>query len=359
MAPPLETPEWLRVTAAPRPFTGALGTPPTRAAVRRVMRRHLSATPLHRMPDLAAAIGAADFCVKDETSRDGLGAFKALGVRYAFERFVPSRAPITVACASAGNHGLAVARLARQRHVPAVVYVPGTTPLARVRAIEAEGARVRVCAGTYDDVLMMLRGDAACEGWTVIADSSWDGYRDIPAAIIEGYTWMMEECLAHWDASGIPDLAFVQAGVGGLAAAVAGWLRDVFGDAQPAVVVCEASAAPCLLRSTARARLTAVPAGGTAMSGLACGTPSPLAWEILRDCAAAFMTVTDRQAHAAVERLGAAGWGRPVIRTAPSGACGVAGAFAFAQDPGFAELRRALEIPRRPRVLTIVTEGAG
>ena len=76
------------------------------------------ATPLVELPDVAAALGVGRVFAKDESSRLGLPAFKALGASWAVHRALESglgggRAPVTFVTATDGNHGRAVARFAR------------------------------------------------------------------------------------------------------------------------------------------------------------------------------------------------------------------------------------------------------
>ncbi|MGH9345671.1 MAG: pyridoxal-phosphate dependent enzyme, partial [Vicinamibacterales bacterium] len=138
----------------------------------------LGPTPLRPLPCFARALGIGGLFVKDESSRFGLNAFKSLGVRYAMDRLqrehrLPDAA--TLACASAGNHGRAVARVARQRGLAATVLVPKGTARARIDAIEGEGARVEVVNGSYDDAVR-LSAQLAGERRLVLSDTSWPGY---------------------------------------------------------------------------------------------------------------------------------------------------------------------------------------
>lgn len=105
---------------------------------------------------------AGTLFVKDETARMGLGAFKALGGPFAVARLLEDRwtevmktpAPadgklrdfakdITFVCASAGNHGLAVA--AGARHAGARAHPFGRDGAAGVRR-QAGSARRERCA---------------------------------------------------------------------------------------------------------------------------------------------------------------------------------------------------------------------
>src|SRR5688500_16758515 len=107
---------------------------------------HLPPTPLHDARALARALGLSQLLIKDETHRRGLNAFKITGVSYALDQrrggVGLSRGDMTIVCASAGNHGRAVARAARDRGRPCRVYLPADALAARVEAIRGEGAHI-------------------------------------------------------------------------------------------------------------------------------------------------------------------------------------------------------------------------
>ncbi len=282
-------------------------------------------TPLH---DLGGRFGnCAQLLVKDESQRFGLRAFKALGASWAIHRFLrqhPGRH--TFACATAGNHGRAVAWTARRLGHDAVVYMPRDSAAARVAAIAAEGARVVLVDGTYDDAVELC----ARENGTVISDTAYEGYTDIPLTIMEGYRTLLSEVTL------VPDIVFVQAGVGGLAYAV---VRH-FGGAAEAVVVEPAVGACCLASCASEGgERVAVTTGKTLMGCLNCGVPSLAAWPVLRTGVRHFVMVGDESATQAQHRL---------CEFMDSGINGAA---------GFAAVLASPELVAGKRVLAINTEG--
>ena len=313
-------------------------------------------TPLHRLDELARAAGLGAIFLKDESGRFGLGSFKALGGGYAVARAVERHGPgITVACATDGNHGRAVAWGAARFGCRCVIFVHAGVSPGRRRAIEAFGAEVRVVPGTYDDAVRRSAEVATAEGWVLVSDTSWEGYEAIPRDVMQGYAVMAEEALDQL--SGTPPThVFLQGGVGGLAAAVAARLDRRFGPDRPRIVVVEPDRAACLLASCRAARPVAVEGDlATVMAGLACGEPSLLAWRVLDELAHAFLAIPD---HAAVQvmRLLAEGvGGDPPLVIGESGVAGLAGALAAAGCPALAE---PLGLGPRSRVLVIGTEGA-
>ncbi|HYN08839.1 MAG TPA: diaminopropionate ammonia-lyase [Vicinamibacterales bacterium] len=318
-------------------------------------------TPLHRLPGLAAKLGIEDVLVKDESGRFGLPAFKIVGARYAIGKLVEQRGGRLrhLACATAGNHGRAVAHAAHGLGLEAHVYVPvGTTP-ARVEALRSEGAHVVVTSVEYDDTVRLMAEDAAESGWTIVSDTAWPGYEQIPRWIMAGYTRLLEEAATGWGARP-PDILIVQAGVGSLAGAVAGWLVARFGDQRPHLVTAEPAGAACVLESLRAGRLASLAScAPTAMVGLRCGEVSPLAWTALEPVVDAAIAIGDDLATEAIDRLEHPLGSDPRICSGASGAAGVAALLALSRDPALAELRGSLGIDDRTRVVTLVTEGDG
>lgn len=247
--------------------------------------RQAPMTPLVTRPALAAALGLGDLWVKDETARFGLPAFKGLGAGFAVAALAArgELAGVTsLVCASAGNHGRAVARAAREAGMPATIFLDEHVVPARVAAITGEGAAIVRVPGTYDDAVREAARHAEATGGLVVSDTSWDGYTAIPRDIMLGYTRLMDEAAAAWPDVRPPDLLVVQAGVGGLLAAVASWSAWTWGDRRPPLLAVEPLHAACVQASARAGRPT--PVGGpltTVMAGLRCGEVSPLAFDRL------------------------------------------------------------------------------
>ena len=311
--------------------------------------------------------------LKDESGRFGLGSFKALGGPYAVAnlladvlsrlglaaaasaadlasgRHAEATGAVTIASATDGNHGRAVAWAAARFHCRCAIYIHATVSAARESAIAAFGAEVRRVPGTYDDAVRACAQDAARDGWLVVSDTSWPGYTEIPRDVMQGYRLMADEAADQW--SGPPPThVFIQGGVGGAAAAVTAQTRARWGR-RPAVVVVEPDRAACLLASARAGQVTAVPGElDTIMAGLACGEPSFLAWQELDRAAAAFMAISDTAAIAAMRFLAAHG-----IVSGESGVAGLAALCEARADPAAAQI---LGLNRDSRVLLFSTEGA-
>ena len=327
------------------------------ARVRRFFagRPDLRPTPLRQLPDVASEIGIGGLLLKDESNRFGLPAFKAVGVTYAIHRLFEEgrlRAGGGVACATAGNHGRAVARIAREHGLHATVYVPAGTVRQRIDAIASEGADVIVHDRGYEDAVATMASESRRKGWTVVSDTSYPESEGdpVPTWIMSGYTRIFDEAAAQWDAP--PDAMFVQAGVGGLLAAAASWAAASSG-VRPGVVSCEPAASACVLAAARAGAPCTIPGPlDTVMAGLRCAEASHAAWPIIAARVRAFVSVSDDETFAAMRSAA-----RERIVSGPSGACGLASLAAVMRDANLDAVRDHLGLGPHSRALVVNTEG--
>jgi diaminopropionate ammonia-lyase len=324
-------------------------------------RPDLSPTPLRALPGLAHHLGIGALDIKDETARFGLNAFKAVGATFAVET-LRERGSIregdTLVCASEGNHGRAVARAARDADCFARVYMAETVTAARIAAIEAEGAVVIPVKGTYDDAVRVMAAEALAHRWTVISDTSWPGYDEIPRLIMLGYTRLLDEADAASPAAHTPDAIFVQGGVGGLLGAVASWVHWRYDSARPLIVCVEPAVAACLQLSARHGAPTTLDGPfETIMGGLRCGEVSPAAFTAVRSLVDAYVAIEDDWALDAMRLLAEPFPGDPPIRAGAAGAAALGGLLATLRDPTLGDLRDRLALGPTSRVLGMVTEG--
>jgi diaminopropionate ammonia-lyase len=316
-------------------------------------------TPLVALPGLAAKLGLARLWYKDERGRFGLKSFKALGGAYAVRRVLarqsrPAR-EVTVTCATDGNHGRSVAWGAQLFGCQCVIFIHQTVSEGRAEAIRRYGAQVRRVKGNYDDAVRHAAAEAARNGWHVVSDTSYEGYRDVPVDVMHGYGVMANEVLGQLPPGEVATHVFVQAGVGALAASVcaAFWIR--LGERRPRCVIVEPVNADCFFRSVAAGRPVAVQGGlDTIMAGLACGEVSELGWQILKQGAAAAVAIGDGWAIEAVKRLAHPQAGDAKIVAGETGGAGLAALLALHGRP---ELEHSLGLGGDSKVLLLGSEG--
>ena len=340
-------------------------------------RDNRAETPLHALPALAAELGIGSAYIKDEGKRLGLGSFKALGGAYAVMHLVLEAAGkqlgrsvdvaelsspevkaiaavMTFACATDGNHGRSVAQGAGLVGARSVIFVHSGVSNERVAAIARFGAEMVRVAGDYDQSVREAARVAAERGWTVVSDTSWPGYERIPGLVMQGYTVIVREALERLAQP--PTHIFLQAGVGGFAAAVAGHLAIMLGEARPTVTVVEPMRAACIYETARAGRpVTIAHSKPTVMAMLECYEPSLVAWRVLSRIGDAFMTVDEEDAVSVMNRLARPVGNDPAIVSGESGGAGLAGLIRTAKDN---DMRAALGLDGNSRVLIINSEGA-
>ncbi|MGQ7847300.1 diaminopropionate ammonia-lyase [Granulosicoccus sp. 3-233] len=336
-----------------------------------------SSTPLLSLPALANLLGVGNLHYKDESSRFGLGSFKALGGAYAVGRLLqrciaaetggaePDMQAIlngehvnivsrmTVCCATDGNHGRSVAWGAERFGCTCVIFIHATVSEARRQAIERYGARVIRTEGNYDDSVRAAQQAASDNDWFVVSDTSYPGYVDIPRDVMQGYELMAAE--ADEQLASRPTHVFIQTGVGGVAAAVAAYFTRRYGKDRPQIILADPDQSACWLATLRAGEPTAVVGDlDTVMAGLACGEVSLLAWTILRQHADAVVAIPDSGVAPMMRQMAFPLDGDPA---AVAGESAVAGMLALALVAQVAETREALHLSSESSVLVFGTEG--
>lgn len=333
------------------------------------------ATPLYRLDQLADQIGVRGIFYKDESQRFHLKSFKALGGAFAVarqlrdqileqtgntasiddllaKRYQPNVEKIVISCATDGNHGRSVAWGCQLFGCGCVIYIHRDVSAGRKQAMESFGAEVIRIDGNYDASVKQAATDARVHGRIIVSDTSYAGYMDIPRDVAIGYTVMLGEAVEQMQGE-IPTHVFIQAGVGGLAAAVCAYFWELWGERRPRFVVVEPERANCLQQSAASGAPVTV--GGdleTLMAGLSCGEVSLLAWKVLQPGADDFMTVSEDAVAPCMRLLAGLD---PAIEAGESAVAGLAAAIAAREDPAMAA---KLGLEASSLVFVIGTEGA-
>ncbi len=339
-----------------------------------------AATPLFDLGGVARAIGVGQIWYKDEGTRFGLDSFKPMGGGYAVSRIVARHvmrkagidnitprdlldgkysnltSDVTVTCATDGNHGRAVAWAARLFGCRAVVYMASLVSASREAAIASFGAEVVRSTGNHEQASRECSQAAEQNGWYVVSETERATEPAIANDTFAGYAALLHEMSEQLPQDIIPTHMFVQAGVGGLAAASAIFGAERWGSSRPILVVVEATVADCIRRSVEVGSPQVVTGElDTIMAGLAAGEMSRFAWSILARAADFAIAISDEAAAATMRLLAEAPFGDSQIVGGESGVAGLAAVLVAAQDE---DARRQLGVDHASRIVTIGTEGA-
>ena len=339
-------------------------------------------TPLISLSNLAADLGVGGIYVKDESYRFGLNSFKALGCTFALAGYIAQRLGVpvweldyptlpkaaaklgefTFFAATDGNHGRAVAWAARELGQKAVIFMNKGCPQVRLEHIKKEGAEASISDLNYDDTIRYVTELAAkTPNSVIVQDTAWEGYEDIPAWIMQGYAVMVLEACEQLDAIGTePTHLLIQAGVGAFAGAAQAYISNRYEKNDPVSFVVEPKVADCYYQSAKKGDGTAVNVGGemkTIMAGLACGEPSKISWDILKNKSDFFVTIKDRHAANAMRVLSAPLPGDTRIISGESGASAMGFLLELLKNDDLADLRKQAGIDKNSKFLLFSTEG--
>jgi diaminopropionate ammonia-lyase len=327
-------------------------------------------TPCVELPEVARELGVSKVFVKNEQSRLGLPSFKLLGSSWALHERIRRRigrptgemltlarlreevrtAHATLCTASDGNYGRSIAALSQLLWCESVIFLPADTVAARVADVRMHGARVELVDGSYDETVAAARSDSVQHGYWYCPDTA--GF-DADAAeltfvadVTAGYVTLFGELVDQLGQS--PDVLFVQAGVGGLAAGAVVALEALAPETR--IVTVEPAGSNCVQVSVAAGEPRNVSDQFTMMAGLRCQSVSAAAWPLLRARITAALTVGEVDAASAMRVLASRG-----IVAGESGAAGLAGATVALRS---ADTCARLGIDRTSVIAVVNTEGA-
>lgn len=317
-------------------------------------------TPLYRLEHLAKTLGINNIFIKDEGSRFGTFALKILGASYAIHTISKGKESVKGVCtATDGNHGRALAWAAKRYGYKAVVFVPNYTTSSRIDFIEEQGAKVVISKGNYDVAVAEASEFAKSKNYQLVQDTAWINYVEIPATITAGYYTQMHEINHQTLKLNDPkiDVVIIQAGVGSWPSAIVHFLRKYNINKQIKIICVEPFESDAIYESVKRTFLASTKKSqNTILAGLNCGTPSYLAYEILKQGVDAFVIISDEFAIDAIKYLNAPLPDDPYIAAGESGAAGLGGLLAIIQNKQLQKLRDYLNISKKTNVLLFNTE---
>ena len=117
--------------------------------------------------------------------------------------------------------------------------------------IRKENSDASITDLRYDDTVRLAKQRAEQPNCVLVQDTSWDGYTEVPSWILQGYTTMANEVREELESQQLlaPTHIFLQAGVGSMPAALAGYFTNIYAQHKPIITVVEptrptASSAP-------------------------------------------------------------------------------------------------------------------
>ena len=279
-------------------------------AARRRIAGHVRSTPV-----LEAGAGSfgleAPLVLKLELVQH-TGSFKSRG---AFNKMLASDVPSAgVVAASGGNFGLAVAYAARELGHHAEIFVPDTSPAAKIEGIRGLGADVEIVPGYYHEASVVAAARQAESG--ALAMHPYDQ----PEVVAGAGTVGLELAEQVPDA----DTILVAVGGGGLIAGVASWFR---GDVR--VVGVEPEACPTLHDALRAGAPVDVDVGGLAADSLGPRRVGAIAFAAASAWVERVVLASDEAIREAQRRL----WHDAHLVAEPGGAASLAGLIAGAYQP--------------------------
>jgi len=251
-----------------------------------------SPTPLISLNKLSEKLKINKIFYKDESKRFNLKSFKALGGAYAVEKVSRGNKEIVISTATAGNHGRSVAWGSKKLGLKCKIFISEYVSEFRAKVMRSFGADVIRVKGNYDASLKECIKQSKQNNWQIVQDVAWQDYKLVPKLTMAGYSVMMKEISEQINKEQISHV-ILQAGVGGMAAAmVAGIARYL--DNVPKIIVVEPDNAACVLESVKAGEIKKISIKKESlMGGMSCDEVSLVPWEILKNSVSYCITVSD------------------------------------------------------------------
>ena len=249
-------------------------------------------TPLLLLDKLSTELKLKRIFYKDESKRFHLKSFKALGGSYAVEKITKGNKEIVISTATAGNHGRSVAWGSKKLGLRCKIFISEYVSESRADAMRDFGADVIRIKGNYEDSLNECIKQSNQNNWQIVQDVAWKNYMLVPKLTMAGYSVMMKEISEQINNQKVSHI-ILQAGVGGMAAAmVAGLARYL--NHVPQIIIVEPDSAACVLASINTGKIEKISIEKESiMGGMSCGEVSLVPWQILKKSVNYCVTVSD------------------------------------------------------------------
>jgi diaminopropionate ammonia-lyase len=315
--------------------------------------KNYTSTPLIELNKLSEELGLNKIFYKDESKRFDLKSFKALGGAYAVEKITKGNKDITVATATAGNHGRSVAWGARRLGLKCKIFISEFVSEARGQAMADLGADIIKVKGNYEKSLIECIKQSTENNWQIVQDVAWKDYLVVPKYTMAGYTVMMKEIINQIKNDQISHM-ILQVGVGGMAGAmvagIARYLKNV-----PETIVVEPDSAACLMESIKTGKIEKIDIKRESlMGGMSCGEVSLVPWEILKNSVKFCISLPDDDIAKTMKLLGNSSFSKEKIIAGENSAPGVISLITSCADE---KIKEKLKLNSKSNVLVIGCEG--
>ena len=312
-----------------------------------------SPTPLISLKKLSEKLKLNNIFYKDESKRFHLKSFKALGGAYAVEKVTKGKKDITISTATAGNHGRSVAWGSKRLGLKCKIFISEYVSEFRAKVMRDFGAEVIRVKGNYDNSLKECIKQSKQNNWQIVQDVAWQDYKLVPRLTMAGYSVTMKEISEQINNQKISHV-ILQAGVGGMAAAmVAGVARYL--DNAPQIIVVEPENAACVLESIKTGKIKKISIKKESlMGGMSCDEVSMVPWEILKNSVNYCVTVSDNYISKTVKSLSNCEFSKEKII---GGECSTPGIISLAGLCNDAEIKKKINLNDQSNVLLFGCEG--
>ena len=247
-------------------------------------------TPLDPAPLLSARLGNHALLKREDLQP--VFSFKCRGAYNKMVHLDEASRAAGVVAASAGNHAQGVALAASKLGIKAKIVMPVTTPLIKVEAVRALGAKVVLSGDSFDEAAVRAAALVEAEGLTFIHPF------DDPD-VIAGQATVAVELVRQ--ASRPLDYVFVCCGGGGLLAGMATYLRYVW--PQTKIIGVEPEDAACVQAALHKGRRVTLREVGLFADGCAVAQVGKETFRLIRESVDEVMTVSTDEICAAVKDI--------------------------------------------------------
>ncbi len=315
--------------------------------------KNYSPTPLISLNKLNKILKLNKIFYKDESKRFHLKSFKALGGAYAVEKIIKGNDKKVISTATAGNHGRSVAWGSQKNGLECKIFISEFVSESRAEVMRNFGADVIRIKGNYEDSLNECIEQSNKNNWQIVQDVAWEDYKLVPKLTMAGYSVMMKEISEQIKNEKISHV-ILQAGVGGMAAAMVAGIARYF-DYIPKIIIVEPNSAACVLESIKTNKIEKISIEKESiMGGMSCGEVSLVPWKILKNSVHFCVTVSDDYISKTVKNLANKEFSDEKII---GGECSTPGITSLVGLSNNHEMRRKIDLNESSNVLLFGCEG--